>query len=236
VFYETREQWNAYNPAEQGWEPATSRANPLQGQYVARVSATTAANNGGKIIRGFDTTSNKGAGIRAYEYASEKTINDCRFQLEALFWFCKDAEAVAIANGMTTQNAVLRKAEILRRCEELDLLDRARLLDVRTINKRGLTIFPLCLEELSSNGFFNRMKQAEGREVLDLTITQINLFHIEELRYGAFNHRPYNLGWGHHHCNVVVKDEGIQQTLRWMNGVLQRNIKGGYFSATNNAS
>ena len=67
------------------------------------------------------------------------------------------------------------------------------------------------------------MKQAEGREVCDLTITQLNLFHIHELRMGEFNHKPYNLGWGHHHCNVVVKDAGIEQTLQWMKSVIKRN-------------
>ena len=67
------------------------------------------------------------------------------------------------------------------------------------------------------------MEQAQGRAVLDLTVTQLNLFHVEELRVGVFNHRPYNLGWGHHHCNVVVKDSGIHKTLDWMEAVLNRN-------------
>jgi hypothetical protein len=35
---------------------------------------------------------------------------------------------------------------------------------------------------------------------------------------------------------VVVKDAGILQTLEWMNDVLQRNVSGGYFPATNKAS
>lgn len=73
------------------------------------------------------------------------------------------------------------------------------------------------------------MEQAEGREVLDLTITQVNLFHINELRVGVFNHRPYNLGWGHHHCNVVVKDSGIDKTLLWMRDVVERNKEAGLF-------
>ena len=54
-------------------------------------------------------------------------------------------------------------------------------------------------------------------------INGISLFHIQELRSGEFNHHPYNLGWGHHHCNVVVKDSGIENTLRWMKDVLNRN-------------
>jgi hypothetical protein len=93
------------------------------------------------------------------------------------------------------------------------------------------------LQELSSQGFFDRLEQAQGREVLDLTVTKLNLFHIEELKPGGFNHRPYNLGWGHHHCNVVVKDAGIMQTLHWMSETLKRNIDDGHFpEAANNPS
>lgn len=233
VFYETRGQWIANNPAALGWVPAESRLSPLRGQYVARISATTATDNGGKIIEGFSTTANKGAGIRVYEYAGEREISECRYQLEALFWLCADSHQVSIDNGMTNENAVARKAHVLRLCEAGALLDFPRLATARIVNRDNRTVCPLCLEELSSAGFFSRMEQAAGREVLDLTITQINLFHIDELRMGGFNHRPYNLGWGHHHCNVVVKDAGILQTLAWMNGVLQRNIEGGYFPTTN---
>jgi hypothetical protein len=93
----------------------------------------------------------------------------------------------------------------------------------------------LCLEELPSQGFFSRMEQAEGRVVPDLTITQLNLFHIAELRVGALNHRPYNVGWGHHHCNVVVKDSGISKTLEWMRDVLNRNIEQGHLATGNKA-
>jgi hypothetical protein len=234
VFYETREKWNANNPATLNWRPAESRLSPLRGQYVARISATTAIGNaGGKIIRGFDTTANKGAGIRVYEYAGETAIAECRYQLEALFWLCEDSEAVVIANGMASDNAALRKGAILEECEGRGLLNVDRLMRARIVNRNARTVCPLCLLELPSEGFFRRMEQAEGREVLDLTITQINLFHIEEVRMGAFNHRPYNLGWGHHHCNVVVKDAGIRPTLQWMSEVVQRNIADGHFPTSN---
>jgi ribosomal protein L34 len=223
VFFETRTSWLEHDPAAINWVPAESRLAPLRGQYVARISATTASDNGAKIIRGFDTTANKGAGIRVYEYANDEAIDHCRFQLEALFWLCIDAEVVAVANRMTEENATLRKREILKLCEQHRLLDYTRLEEVRILNRSRRTICPLCLKELSSQGFFSRMEQAEGREVLDLTITQLNLFHIDELRMGAFNHRPYNLGWGHHHCNIVVKDSGIAKTLEWMRDVVERN-------------
>jgi hypothetical protein len=189
----------------------------------------------GKIIRGFDATKKKGAGIRVYEYASATTITRCRLQLEALFWLCSDSEAVAVANGMTAEDAAIREDAILAKCAESGLLDVDRLAQARIVNAERTTICPLCLEELSGQGFFSRMEQAEGRLVLDLTVTQVNLFHITELRVGILNHRPYNVGWGHHHCNVVVKDSGITKTLEWMRDVLNRNVQQGYFATENRA-
>ena len=209
VFYETRAQWFANNPELLNWHAATSCLKPLNGKYVARISATTSLDAGQKIIHGFDTTSNRGAGIRVYEYASNAMVTQCRDQLEALFWLCYDSNDVAIANGMTTADCHLRRESKLRECEQVGLLDLKRLFDARIVNRVGRTICPLCLEELSSLGFFSRMEQAEGRAVLDITVTHLNLFHIEELRMGGFNHKPYNLGWGHHHCNVVVKDSEL---------------------------
>jgi len=230
VFYQTRTEWTANNPETLGWRPAQSRRAPLGGQYVARIAATTAAADGGKIVRGFNTTGAKGAGIRLYEYANPTTISQCRTQLEALFWLCHDAREAVIANGMSVEDAEGREAHCLRECEESGLLDVGRLHEARCVNADGVTICPLCLERLSGAGFFARLEQAEGREVHDLTVTEVNLFHINELRYGEYNHRPYNLGWGHHHCNVVVRDAGISETLRWMHGVIQRNIRDGHFT------
>ncbi len=234
VFYETRSQWLAHPPAELGWQPAKSRLPPLLGQFVARISATTAIERGAKLIQGFATTANKGAGIRVYEYASDESIEACRVQLEALFWLCNDSAEVANENGMTYHDAQSRKSGILLIADRQGLLDYSRLTSSRILNREYRTTCPLCLQELSSKEFFSRLEQAEGREVLDLTVTQINLFHIEELRMGGFNHRPYNLGWGHHHCNVVVKDAGIMPTLRWMSEVIKRNIDQGHLPATAN--
>lgn len=236
VFYETREQWKANNPDDLKWKAAKKRTGPLGGQYVARIPATTAAESSKKIIRGFDATKMKGAGIRVYEYASTSTIAKCRLQLETLFWLCCDSERVAVSNGMTAQDAATRRVAVLDRCREFGLLDTAELANSRILNSQGNAICPLCLEEFSGQGFFSRMEQAEGREVPDLTVTQLNLFHISELRIGALNHRPYNVGWGHHHCNVVVKDSGIQKTLEWMQDVLNKNISEGHFATGKRAS
>jgi len=235
IFYETRAQWLAHDPEKQRWTPAEKRLPPLGGQYVARVPGNT-AEGGAKILRGFTNTSNKGAGIRSYEYASAKTIDDCRLQLEALFWRCNDAMQVTAANGMEPETAKLRQDWCNSCCAERSLINQDQLVEARIVGKGGHTVCPLCLEQLSGEGFFNRVKQAEGREVTDLTVTQINLFHVQELRYGAYNHRPYNVAWGHHHCNVVVKDSGIVETLNWMNTVLARNVDLGYLASSKNGS
>jgi hypothetical protein len=236
VFYETREQWNTNNPEKLGWQPPTQRKDPLGGQYAARIPATTSTTNGEEISRGFNTTSLKGAGIRVYEYASDETIEKTRLQLEALFWLCVDADKIvtSVETPMTSQDAATRKKAILDECKNQGLLDIQKLQQRRILNKQGKTVCPLCLEEISGRGFFKKVEQAEGREVPDLTVTHINLFHIEELRTGVFNHRPYNLGWGHHHCNVVVKDSGIDETLKWMRKVLNVNIEAGYLPKENN--
>lgn len=231
VFYEARSHWNAHNPTTLGWTPASRRISPLGGQYVARISATTATEDADaeRISHGFTAKQMKGAGIRVYEYASSSTIEQCRLQLEALFWCCTDAEAVVVANGMSRASMTARKASVLARSLAEGLFDTARLTAARVLDERGTAICPLCREGLSANGFFERLVQAEGRGVLDLTVTQVNLFHIAELRVGTLNHAPYNVGWGHHHCNVVVKDSGITETLRWMKAVVDRNTQSGNF-------
>ena len=161
--------------------------------------------------------------FRLFEYASSNTITNVRLQLEAVFWMTYDSMSVVTQNGMTVEDVKSRRDAILKQCEELNLLDYSRLNEARIIDRDMQTNCPLCREKISAAGFFKRLVQAEGREVPDLTVTEINLFHIEELRYSVYNHRPYNLGWGHHHCNVVTKDSGILKTLEWMQEVLDRN-------------
>ena len=124
---------------------------------------------------------------------------------------------------MSKQSALERRLAINKQCLDNGLLDYDKLMIARIINTKNKTICPLCLEELSAQGFFSKIIQAKGRLVPDLTVTELNLFHIEELQTGKFNHRPYNIGWGHHHCNMVVKNSGILETVRWMKKILENN-------------
>lgn len=222
IFYELREDWNEWNPEQRGYTEPNSRVSPLGGEYVARIANTTAAGDE-RINRGYTSTGLKGAGIRLFEYAPNNIIAQCRTQLEAIFWCAVDALEEMVAAGMTPEDVAARRNAALEAAESQGLFDKAKLRETRLINDNDELICPLCMDRVSAAGFLNRLAQAAGRERHDLTVTEINLFHIVELTYGAWNHRPYNLGWGHHHCNVVCKDAGIYPTLEWMRDVLRRN-------------
>jgi hypothetical protein len=232
LFYQTRQELDLLPPESNGWTVASRRYCPprelaagelaLRGHYVARIAGTTASGSG-KILLGFTETKNKGAGIQGFEYASASRIGDCRLQLEAFVWMCPDALDVLVEKGMARTHAVQRRDTVLDFAKGKGLLDVARLTDLRVMNSSQQTICPLCRNPLSVSGFLSRLEQAEGREVLDLTVTALNLFHIEEVRYGAFNHRPYNLGWGCHHCNTTTRDMGLRKTLHWMQAILGAN-------------
>lgn len=221
VFYQTRNDWTTH-PPDAAWSVATARKNPLGGQYVARISATT-AEAGARISHGFTTTRSKGAGVRVYEYASGELLESCWLQLEALFWQCQDAVDVVVGLGMQPDKANQRKEAMLESAQVAGLMDAATLIAERITDRSGSPVCPLCLERMSAKGFATRLAQALGRETPDQTVTETSLFHIHELRVGQCNHRPYNVGWGHHHCNVVAKDDGVPKTLQWMQSVLDRN-------------
>ncbi|MCR5865681.1 BstXI family restriction endonuclease [Aquincola sp. J276] len=229
VFYQTRDEWNRY-PRNAEWTVPTSRKAPLGGQFVARVPATTSGERGAKINLGFTTTEQQGLGIRVYEYANSQSIDLCRMQLEAFFWLCEDAETVAQVAGMTAEAVALRKRHSLDGCRGTGFLDIPRLKTMHILDEVEHTTCPLCLGRLTGQGFLDLMTQAEGRATVDMTVTEIGLFHMQELRMGVLNHRPYNLAWGHHHCNVVIKDSGIPETLAWMVQVIDRNIAAGRIS------
>lgn len=222
IFYELRDDWLKWNPIENGFSVPTSRKAPLGGQYVARIANTTASGDA-RINHGYTSTGLKGAGIRLYEYAPNVVINQCRVQLEALFWHAADAKEAMIAEGMSEHAIAERSKFICENASKAGLLDYAQLQEARTLNHNKELVCPLCLQRLSAKGFISRMSQASGRERHDLTVTEVSLFHIKELAYSVFNHRPYNLGWGHHHCNVVCKDTGIFDTIEWMKEVIRLN-------------
>ncbi len=229
LLFRKRSDWNEYTrthvlPNGMRFSEGTSRTDPLGGIYMARVHATV-SDDGAEITHGYNNSQLRGAGIRVYEYASAETIKQTRWQLEALFWMCHDSRPAMMTAGMSSAEIDLRISAIDKNAANAGLLDIERLRTLRIINSADELICPLCLQRISAADFLRRSEQAEGRETYDLTTTEVSLFHIQELRVGKFQHKQYNLGWGHHFCNVVVTDKGIVPTLDWMRQVLENQEK-----------
>lgn len=232
LFFNQRNQYNNFpiKPGEtlsngQRLEPPVKRESPIGGNLLTRLHGTTSKQEGsGRIDIGFTETKLRGAGIRVYEYASSKNISETRIQLEAVFWMINNSLQAVIEEGMSEKEAKFRKEKVTQEAIDLNLLNEEKLKSLRIIDEENSPICPLCLENIDALDFFSRSKQAEGRETWDNTVTEISLFHIDELRVGKLQHKPYNLGWGHHYCNVVAKDAGLEATIQWMKRVVERNL------------
>jgi len=240
LLFQRPDQWEKYSlpenaplPNGQPFKPPTSRTAPIGGTVIARIHSTTSANSKA-IIWGFNEKNLRGAGIRVYEYASKKTVDKTQVQLEAYFWCSEGALEAVVAKGMNADDARQRQSVVLESARNEGLFDTAKLQNKRILDESSMCICPLCLERLRAEDFFKRESQAEGRETWDNTVTSISLFHIDELRMGSLQHKPYNLSWGHHHCNVVTKDVGIEPTLRWMETILRRNRDSGWHNYGSN--
>lgn len=220
IFYRTRNEWDKYNPESLNWKYAKSRTNPLGGEYIARVPDTT-SNDRNRIFEGFTDRNHGGvgAGIRVFEYASSHILELTRYQLSYLAWNTVGIYDLSKKSGENDPERC--KKHVKEYCIDNGLID-IKLLERNQLMRGGVTICPLCLKQISAKDLSSRMKQAEGRGVPDLTITRANLFHVKELRAGSFTHEPYNLGWGHHYCNTVAADMGIEKTIEWMEKVISR--------------
>ncbi|BDI16154.1 hypothetical protein ANSO36C_19560 [Nostoc cf. commune SO-36] len=222
VLYETRYHWNHYPPSKYSWVAGNSRKPPLGGQYIARVPDTTSDNDCIERHGYVDKdTGGQGAGIRVYEYASSKEIEATRYQLSFLVW--RTEGILDMAREEDIPNPEECKAKIEDKCREMGLDDLQLLEKNRMLDNKGRTVCPLCLKPILAKELAYRVEQAEGRNVPDLTVTTANLFHVKELKAGVYNHRRYNLGWGHHHCNAAARDWGVQLTLEWMEDILRNN-------------
>lgn len=220
LFYDERKQWGGFNP-KQKFNIPNSRKDPLGGKYVARIPATSAED---KINEGYSDKKMKGAGILVEEYANKDTIKNVKLQLELLFWYCYDSTKY-MKEKMSCLDIKARKKYIKDACKAKKLDTSKLLTKLRLLNKNQQLICPLCFKRLSAKDFFKRLEQDMGRKVPDLTVTRINLFHLKPIKHGEYNHKPYNVGWGHHICNTVARDRGMHKALEWMKSILKRNKK-----------
>lgn len=205
IYYETRSEWERHPPPT-GWKPMKGRTGG--GQYVARIYGVNAGVGGDAISVGAPT----GMGIRFYEYASRQDTEDGGLQLAWLAWHTRGGEIDRLPESLA-EDVRGRGLDDVRRLNTVGA--------VRLDADSFVTVCPLCQRDILLEELMTNVEQAEGREVAALRITEVNLFHLTDLRPGAYNHRPYLLGWGHHRCNVAAADFGIQATVEWMAQIVE---------------
>lgn len=214
-----KEGWNKrfieYLNEKFGYEPAFGNRNSWNGHFV--VEART---NKKKILIGASAKS--GLGNYDYDYASNETINHIYYQAAALIWLVDGMEDLCIENGFDRLSVESSRAHIMDYCRQNELLDMNRFEEIRVLRDR-ITCCPLCREHLQAELFLETIQQDEGREVENITITEYNLFHINPLRSGEFNHNIYNIGWGHHRCNTIQSNSTITEALDYIRRVLTLN-------------
>lgn len=214
VYYDNRRDWRQHPPPDE-WMVCEDRSG--RGHYLARVPATTATNaeEAREVVLGAPQ------GIRFFEYAPPDAVDNTVAQLAWLAWHTVGIELVRTFEGDGPPSRLTEFLQSRGLANEEEFL---RLGAVTRLDSGALrAICPLCRCEIEASGLMSRIEQMEGREVVDLTVTEINLFHLQELRPGEYNHRPYNLAWGHHHCNAVARDIGVTATVEWMVEVLRRH-------------
>lgn len=216
IYYDNRKDWNDYPPEKYGWEPcritldgkevSKRKAGVVdEGHYLVRVPATTTPGpEGERIVKGIPQ------GIRFFEYASQEETWKTIMQLAYLAWKTVDIENYSTGSIPSHLVSVIQN----------DNLANTTKFEAIGAMKNGKTSCPLCLEPVRALDLIERVTQAAGREVVDLTITKANLFHWDSLVPGRFNHQVYKVAWGHYHCNIVARDMGVKQTLDWMEKVL----------------
>jgi hypothetical protein len=167
----------------------------------------------------------------AYLILSEKGMSNYLYNLclnditEKEYEFSKKAYAAASKSKdefFRLYNNI--KNQIESYCQEHNLLDFDKLEAIRAWDKRKeQPICPLCLETLEAKDFLEVDAQANGREEEDNTRSKISLMHIHALKPGELNHRTYNLGWGHRHCNTIQEDLDIEEVIQVLRKIVKNN-------------
>ena len=139
-------------------------------------------------------------GIFAPEYSNEKTnyLSQC-----VLAWLIIHT----VNSPYTTQ-----QAEHLKVILGNEKLLEDKIWEWRGILRHGLTACPLCYKFIRYSQLHEMLVLDEEQALENAAVqiegstrsTIVNLFHLEPLRYGIFQHKPSTVGWGHAICNTKL--------------------------------
>lgn len=188
-----------------------------------------------------------GLGNYEYDYASDEMILDVKLQMLYLILCSRSNSNIEFGDFIKSNYESIKdnedsagfksnikqadyeskfrkfKSDLKSLCESRNLLNFESLKKIGAWSiELNRPVCPLCLSEIHSEEFFTEILQEEGRQVEDNTQREIVLMHINALRPGIFNHKTYNLGWGHNFCNTVQGDKNIVETIEEIKKILER--------------
>ncbi|MCC5954293.1 MAG: restriction endonuclease [Acidimicrobiia bacterium] len=200
VLYRTHGEFELYPPPvdwtvrglEKDGEAVTRWGNGVTdtGEYVLRISPI-----GTEQPKHFEGPPQ---GIFAPEYADPDTNFLCQV---VLAWL------TVHTYGSPYTTAQARHLELILEAEGLAEFD---VYDARGVLRHGLTACPLCLRVIRHEQLHELVRFEEGSGLVNAAVqvegatrsTDANLFHLVPLVYGALEHAPHSVAWGHATCNT----------------------------------
>lgn len=190
-----------------------------------------------------------GLGNYDYDFATKETIENVKLQMEYFILNAETRDGMSFPEYIMENYETIKHKNDTKKFKELmetkDLAqyeilfnrefvklkaecERRGLLDYDKLYKLGVWDFeidnivcPLCGKQMYLDEFFEDISQMAGREVIDNTQKAVVLMHVRALRPGEFNHRPYNLGWGHNYCNLIQGDKDIDKTIEVLKDIIK---------------
>gem|GEM_PF-2750017 len=223
VLYRNEQDLVRY-PPEEGW--SIWNLHDPEGEFVC--SWQQCRRDGGKVGHyacwyhtndGFSSgetlASRHHLGIRQDEYADELEVRHIMAQLAYLLWNSIGAETY-LEREIPTY--------LIDYLDFFGLRNSQLYLENGTMNSIGITTCPFCLRQLNVEEFTASQQQQVGRETAMSNSTELEMMHITPLQMGEFNHRRYNLGWGHKKCNSAQGGDSISESIETIFGIRLQNL------------
>jgi hypothetical protein len=195
--------WNVFKLVDASGNVADSwrTAAGWTGHYYARIPKA----GGGWDYKG---SLAKAIGIRQDEYCSQL---DQRYVVGQMAYIAWSIQGTAQRLGQAGPPQYL-----IDYLTANGMLDRARLEAAGILTAGGAAQCPFCRAELTYNELVNQAPQQVGRRLSSSNATALHLMHIEPLKMGEFNHKPYNLAFGHAKCNHAQGEDSILRSVEFL--------------------
>jgi hypothetical protein len=197
-----RNDWKIFEVMNSRGEVASawSAGSTWRGDYYVRVKNGQGWNYGTGTV--------KAIGIRQDEYCSKVDQRYIVGQMSYLAWTMPGTRA--------RFNVTEIPQYIVDFLSANGMLDLRRMESAGMINSKGIAQCPFCREELSYQELVNQAPQQVGRVLSSSNATALHLMHIVPLKMGEFNHKPYNLAFGHAKCNHAQGEDSISQSIEFL--------------------